>query len=181
MPQSCRINCISASNCNILCVFSHSAICVFFDSARQHHDSVFLKWGQLSTTLLPPARTSRPAVVRRLVCNLRFYLHPQYPFATPWRLVSADLYNSPSCTFQGKLGLDRGVRLENLAVSHFLSVLDRLADPALLQFVKHLQSRAQGEVRHVVMCSLLHSGVAVIFLSSLASGLLLRRSTHVEL
>lgn len=31
-------------------------------------------------------------------------------------------------------------------VSHFLSVLDRLADPALLQFVKHLQSRAQGEV-----------------------------------
>lgn len=32
-------------------------------------------------------------------------------------------------------------------VSHFLSALDRLADPALLQFVKHLQSRAQGEVR----------------------------------
>lgn len=39
------------------------------------------------------------------------------------------------------------MRLENLMVSHFLSVLDRLADPALLQFVKHLQSRAQGEVR----------------------------------
>lgn len=47
---------------------------------------------------------------------------------------------------QGKLGLDRGVRLENLMVSHFLSVMDRLADLALLQFVKHLQSRAQGEV-----------------------------------
>lgn len=51
------------------------------------------------------------------------------------------------CSFlQGKLGMDRGVRLENLMVSHFLSVMDRLADPALLQFVKHLQSRAQGEV-----------------------------------
>lgn len=50
-----------------------------------------------------------------------------------------------SC-IQGKLGLDRGVRLENLMVSHFLSAMDRLADPALLQFVKHLQSRAQGEV-----------------------------------
>lgn len=47
---------------------------------------------------------------------------------------------------QGKLGLDRTVRLENLTVSHFLSALDRLANPALLQFVKHLQSRAQGEV-----------------------------------
>lgn len=52
-----------------------------------------------------------------------------------------------SLLLQGKLGLDRGVRLENLMVSHFLSALDRLADPALLQFVKHLQSRAQGEVR----------------------------------
>lgn len=34
-------------------------------------------------------------------------------------------------------------------VSHFLSAMDRLADPALLQFVKHLQSRAQGEVSSV--------------------------------
>lgn len=42
--------------------------------------------------------------------------------------------------------MDRSVRLENLMVSHFLSVMDRLADPSLLQFVKHLQSRAQGEV-----------------------------------
>ena len=49
-------------------------------------------------------------------------------------------------SLQGKLGLDRGVSLENLTVGHFISVLDRLADPALLQFVKHLQSRAQGEV-----------------------------------
>lgn len=47
---------------------------------------------------------------------------------------------------QGKLGMDRSVRLENLMVSHFLSAMDRLADPSLLQFVKHLQSRAQGEV-----------------------------------
>ncbi|CAN0042899.1 unnamed protein product [Ascophyllum nodosum] len=51
-----------------------------------------------------------------------------------------------SALLQGKLGLDRGVSLENLTVGHFISVLDRLADPALLQFVKHLQSRAQGEV-----------------------------------
>lgn len=53
---------------------------------------------------------------------------------------------TPHLCAQGKLGLDRGVRLENLMVSHFLSAMDRLADPALLQFVKHLQSRAQGEV-----------------------------------
>lgn len=43
--------------------------------------------------------------------------------------------------------MDRSVRLENLMVSHFLAAMDRLADPSLLQFVKHLQSRAQGEVR----------------------------------
>ncbi|CAM9184751.1 unnamed protein product, partial [Discosporangium mesarthrocarpum] len=51
-----------------------------------------------------------------------------------------------SALLQGKLGLDRGIRLENLVVGHFLSALDRLADQSLLQFVKHLQSRAQGEV-----------------------------------
>lgn len=34
-------------------------------------------------------------------------------------------------------------------VSHFLSAMDRLADPALLQFVKHLQSRAQGEASFI--------------------------------
>ncbi|CAM9185799.1 unnamed protein product, partial [Choristocarpus tenellus] len=51
-----------------------------------------------------------------------------------------------SALLQGKLGLERSVRLENLMVGHFISALDRLADPSLLQFVKHLQSRAQGEV-----------------------------------
>lgn len=61
-----------------------------------------------------------------------------------------------TATWQGKLGLDRGVRLENLTVSHFLSALDRLADPALLQFVKHLQSRAQGEVRLFYLKFLCH-------------------------
>lgn len=55
------------------------------------------------------------------------------------------------CVSQGKLGFDRSVRLENLMVSHFLSAMDRLADPALLQFVKHLQSRAQGEVGTTVV------------------------------
>ena len=59
------------------------------------------------------------------------------------------------CLLQGKLGLDRSVRLENLMVSHFLGAMDRLADPSLLQFVKHLQSRAQGEVS-LVFSMLVH-------------------------
>lgn len=64
------------------------------------------------------------------------------PEPTTFKTIPTRLFG-----FQGKLGLDRGIRLENLTVGHFLSALDRLADPALLQFVKHLQSRAQGEVR----------------------------------
>ncbi|CAM9134653.1 unnamed protein product [Chrysoparadoxa australica] len=51
-----------------------------------------------------------------------------------------------SALLQGKLGLERGVRLENLTVAHFIGVLEKLADASLLQFVKHLQARAQGEV-----------------------------------
>ncbi|CAM9144794.1 unnamed protein product [Heterosigma akashiwo] len=51
-----------------------------------------------------------------------------------------------SALLQGKLGMERSVRLENLTLGHFVGVLDKLADPALLQFVKHLQARAQGEV-----------------------------------
>ncbi|KAG5188873.1 dynein heavy chain, N-terminal region 2-domain-containing protein [Tribonema minus] len=49
---------------------------------------------------------------------------------------------------QGKLGLDRSVRLENLTLGHFITgpALDKLADASLVQFVKHLQARAQGEV-----------------------------------
>ncbi|CAB1119426.1 unnamed protein product [Ectocarpus sp. CCAP 1310/34] len=61
----------------------------------------------------------------------------------------------------GKLGLDRSVRLENLMVSHFLSAMDRLADPALLQFVKHLQSRAQGEVGTAVIAPLWSNKVTI--------------------
>jgi dynein heavy chain 2 len=51
-----------------------------------------------------------------------------------------------SALLQGKLGLDRTIRLENLTVGHFIGVMEKLADPNLLQFVKHLQARAQGEV-----------------------------------
>jgi len=47
---------------------------------------------------------------------------------------------------QGKLRLPGNVRLENLTCGHFLLVLDRLADASMVQFVKHLQSRAQNEV-----------------------------------
>jgi len=47
---------------------------------------------------------------------------------------------------QGKLRLPATVRLENLTAGHFLLVLDRLSDPSMVQFVKHLQSRAQNEV-----------------------------------
>ncbi|GMH82520.1 hypothetical protein TrST_g11065 [Triparma strigata] len=47
---------------------------------------------------------------------------------------------------QGKLRLPSNVRLENLTLGHFLMVLDRLEDPKMVQFVKHLQSRAQNEV-----------------------------------
>lgn len=50
---------------------------------------------------------------------------------------------------QGKLGLDRGIRLENLTLGHFVSgaALDRLCEPSLVQFVKHLQARAQVSLR----------------------------------
>jgi hypothetical protein len=46
---------------------------------------------------------------------------------------------------QGKLGLERSIRLENLTLGHFLTqnALDKLVDPTLIQFVKHLQARAQ--------------------------------------
>ena len=47
---------------------------------------------------------------------------------------------------QGKLLLPKSVRLENLKVGDFLSALEKLAEPSLLQFVKQLQARAQGEV-----------------------------------
>ena len=47
---------------------------------------------------------------------------------------------------QGKLRLPSSVRLENLTCGHFLLVLDRLSEPSMVQFVKHLQSRAQNEV-----------------------------------
>jgi dynein heavy chain 2 len=47
---------------------------------------------------------------------------------------------------QGKLRLPSNVRLENLTCGHFLLALDRLADPSMVSFVKHLQSRAQNEV-----------------------------------
>lgn len=47
---------------------------------------------------------------------------------------------------QGKLRLPSNIRLENLTAGHFLMVLDRLSEPSMVQFVKHLQSRAQNEV-----------------------------------
>ena len=47
---------------------------------------------------------------------------------------------------QGKLGLPKTIRLENLTAGHFLQRLDVLSDPQMLSFVKHLQARAQGEV-----------------------------------
>ena len=47
---------------------------------------------------------------------------------------------------QGKLGMPRGVRLENLTAQHFIDALDRLAEPGLLKYVKHLNAQAQGEV-----------------------------------
>lgn len=45
-----------------------------------------------------------------------------------------------------KLGIPKGVRLENLTLSHFLDCLPALENPQNLQFVKVLQARAQGEV-----------------------------------
>ncbi|CAM9855411.1 unnamed protein product, partial [Phaeothamnion confervicola] len=45
-----------------------------------------------------------------------------------------------------QLGLKREVRLENLTVGHFLSALPQLMDPTLVQYVKELAARAQGEV-----------------------------------
>lgn len=45
-----------------------------------------------------------------------------------------------------KLGMPKGVKLENLRVAHFLDVLTVLEEPASLTFVKVLQARAQGEV-----------------------------------
>ena len=47
---------------------------------------------------------------------------------------------------QGKLGLPKSVRLENLTVGHFLMALETLAQKSLFSFVKQLQARAQGEV-----------------------------------
>ena len=47
---------------------------------------------------------------------------------------------------QGKLRLPSSVRLENLTCGHFLLSLERLAEPSMVQFVKHMQSRAQNEV-----------------------------------
>ncbi|KAJ1446203.1 dynein heavy chain and region D6 of dynein motor-domain-containing protein [Pelagophyceae sp. CCMP2097] len=47
---------------------------------------------------------------------------------------------------QGKLGLPREVKLETLTVAHFVACMDKLAEPALLPFVKQLQAQAQGEV-----------------------------------
>lgn len=38
------------------------------------------------------------------------------------------------------------MRLENLTVGHFVSALEKLAEPALLPFIKQLQAQAQGEV-----------------------------------
>jgi len=43
-----------------------------------------------------------------------------------------------------KLGMPRGVKLETLTVGHFLGVLPAVAEN--LKFLKHLTSRAQGEV-----------------------------------
>ena len=43
-----------------------------------------------------------------------------------------------------KLGIPRGVRLETLTVGHFLGVIDNVQEN--LQYLKELQSRAQGEV-----------------------------------
>ncbi|NDD92845.1 hypothetical protein EBZ37_12245, partial [bacterium] len=48
---------------------------------------------------------------------------------------------------QGRLGLPRDVRRENVKVEHFLSCLDVLMDPSTLSFVKNLQARALGEVQ----------------------------------
>ena len=42
---------------------------------------------------------------------------------------------------QGKLELSKTVRIENLTIGHFLSVLDKLCNSEVLQFVGDLQSR----------------------------------------
>mmetsp|Transcript_13090 Transcript_13090/g.19605 ORF Transcript_13090/g.19605 Transcript_13090/m.19605 type:complete len:1676 (-) Transcript_13090:3005-8032(-) len=47
---------------------------------------------------------------------------------------------------QGKLELSKTVRIENLTIGHFLSVLDKLCNSEVFQFVGDLQSRARGEV-----------------------------------
>lgn len=45
-----------------------------------------------------------------------------------------------------KIGVPKGIRLDNLNVGHFLNCLPALEEPSTLQFVKIMQARAQGEV-----------------------------------